>query len=78
MLYTTYYVKVRMTRNLKSLANLLVNLSTCLPVNLKFRQRVSNISFEFRSLHPPPFARSKLYKGVLQYTLRRCYVGVGA
>ena len=40
MLYTTYYVKAKMTRNLKSLANLPVNQLTCQPVNLKFRQRV--------------------------------------
>ena len=39
MLYTTYYVKARMTRNLKSLANLPVNPLTCQLV-YEFRQRV--------------------------------------
>ena len=38
MLYTTYYVKARMTGNLKSLANLPVNPSTRQLVH-EFRQR---------------------------------------
>ena len=57
MLCTTYYVKARMTGNLKSQANLPVNPLTCQLVNLKFRQRVDFITrvtlfcaFCFRSL----------------------------
>ena len=42
MLYTTYYVKARMTRNLKSLTNLPVNPLTCQLV-YKFRQRVVKV-----------------------------------